>query len=378
MAQEREKSSPLDQGIPQGTVASNPAVDAPSSDRLAASLQERPFDLEEWVEGSKLTEETVLYLAYGSNLSKETFRGKRGIKPLAQLNVQVPSLRLTFDLPGLPYDEPCFANTSRRDSDTASQSPPQVRGDENTPLLRLGENPGRYRKDRWHKGLVGVVYEVTAQDYAHIIATEGGGSSYRDILVDCHPFESKDPTDSVPQYPTTSPFKAHTLFAPAATSDLDSPKTADRLSRPDTSYAQASARYLKLLTDGADELGLPYEYQDYLRSLRPYTITSARQRVGHFVFLALWGPIVGLVFTLGRLFVDDKGRMPKWMQQFMAAMFQAMWNNYDSFFKPTFGDGERSISDGGYPGRGDTRAGLSKARRKGNEALIDLEKLDLT
>jgi hypothetical protein len=39
----------------------------------------------------------MLYLAYGSNLSNETFRGNRGIKPLSQVNVQVPSLRLTLD-----------------------------------------------------------------------------------------------------------------------------------------------------------------------------------------------------------------------------------------------------------------------------------------
>src|SRR5262245_9154043 len=42
---------------------------------------------------------SVLYLAYGSNLCNETFRGVRGIKPLSQINVVVPSLRLTFDLP---------------------------------------------------------------------------------------------------------------------------------------------------------------------------------------------------------------------------------------------------------------------------------------
>ena len=57
---------------------------------------------------------TIFYLAYGSNLSAETFQGKRGIRPISQLNVLVPELALTFDIPGIPYLEPCFANTKYR------------------------------------------------------------------------------------------------------------------------------------------------------------------------------------------------------------------------------------------------------------------------
>jgi hypothetical protein len=85
---------------------------------------------------------TYLYLAYGSNLSYETFQKGRGVKPLAQLNVQVPDLRLTFDLPGIPYAEPCFANSGTRDplKDDPTQKPKD-----------------KYHKDRWHKGLIGVV-----------------------------------------------------------------------------------------------------------------------------------------------------------------------------------------------------------------------------
>ena len=153
---------------------------------------------------------TVLYLAYGSNLCDETFKGKRGIRPLSSINVQVPSLRLTFDLPGLPYTEPCFANSGLREtadhpSDSTSNA---ARADEKTHLLQKAPHKEPYRKDRWHKGLIGVVYECTPEDYAHIIATEGGGASYHDILVDCHPFASSDPSDPVPQTPVTPAFKA--------------------------------------------------------------------------------------------------------------------------------------------------------------------------
>lgn len=290
-----------------------------------------------------------MYLAYGSNLSNETFRGNRGIKPLSQINVQVPSLRLTFDLPGIPYAEPCFANTGSRDPDhDPAKPPPQAGFSEKSPLLgcETHENEG-YRKDRWHKGLVGVVYEVTAKDYAHIIATEGGGSSYHDILVDCHPFASSDPTVPVPQNPTLPAFKAHTLFAPATPPGSDPPKDGGRFQRPDMSYAQPSARYLKLMTDGADECGLPYEYQEYLNAIRTYTITSSKQRIGQFIFLGIWLPIVAFVFSVGPMFLDDKGRQPLWLREFSGAIFKAIWGSYDSFFEPVFGDGERTITDGG-------------------------------
>ncbi|KAG9531083.1 hypothetical protein KCU93_g2170, partial [Aureobasidium melanogenum] len=283
--------------------------------------------------GAESKTETFLYLAYGSNLCNETFRGKRGIKPLSQINVQVPQLRLTFDLPGIAYSEPCFANTARRDPDKDVPS--------------LSENEGApasndYHKDRWHKGLIGVVYEVTATDYAHIIATEGGGASYQDILIDCYPFENSDPTRAVPVYPTTKPFKAHTLFAPAVPPGSQPPKDGGRLQRPDTSYAQASSRYLKLITDGAAECKLPYEYQDYLNNIRPYTITTNKQQMGQFIFLTLWLPFIVLIFGLNAKFADEHGRTPPWLRILSESIFRACWRTYDGFFKPTFGDGERT------------------------------------
>ncbi|KAK5137648.1 hypothetical protein LTR08_007943 [Meristemomyces frigidus] len=322
----------------------------PSPARLAESLHDTPFDLHDYIEQAETMRSTVLYLAYGSNLCNETFRGVRGIKPVSQVNVQVPSLRLTFDLPGIPYAEPCFANSGARDpnDDPLSTRASEFIQNEKTPLLSRGadEKEG-YRKDQWHKGLVGVVYEVTAQDYAHIIATEGGGSAYRDVLVDCHPFATSDPTVPVPRNPTLPAFRAHTLFAPATPPGEAPPKDGGRFQRPDVSYAQASARYLKLITDGAAELGLPYEYQKYLLALRPYTVTTSKQRVGQFVFLAIWLPVVQFIFMAGTMFQDDKGRQPRWMREFSGAVFKAVWASYDGFFKPMFGDGERSIADGG-------------------------------
>ena len=293
-----------------------------SQARLDASLTDAPLDVKTLASQPVLpTDEkakTVLYLAYGSNLCDETFRRARGIRPLSQVNVLVPSLKLTFDLPGIPYQEPCFANTALRVPDAQD-----------------------YHKDRWHKGLVGVVYEVTVADYAHIIATEGGGSAYDDILVDCYVLP---PSATVPTSPDSKPFKAHTLFAPIIDND-DQPRTKDRVTRPDPSYAQPSARYLKLITDGAAERSLPAEYQDYLQDIHTYTITTKKQRIGKAIFLGIWMPFIMFVFTLARKMQDKDGRAPAWLAKLSALLFAGMWMSYDSVFKGAFGDGERTVGD---------------------------------
>ncbi|CAA9964711.1 Gliotoxin biosynthesis protein GliK [Pyrenophora teres f. maculata] len=297
-------------------------VPRPSQARLDASLTDAPLDAKRLASQPLVPTDdkakTVLYLAYGSNLCDETFRSVRGIRPLSQVNVLVPSLKLTFDLPGIPYQEPCFANTALRVPDAQD-----------------------YHKDRWHKGLVGVVYEVTLADYAHIIATEGGGSAYNDILVDCYVLP---PAATVPTWPDSKPFKAHTLFAPIVDNDHQ-PQTTDRVTRPDPSYAQPSARYLKLITDGAAERNLPAEYQDYLHEIRTYTITTKKQKIGKIIFLAIWMPFVMFVLTLARKMQDKRGRSPSWLAKLSALLFAGMWTSYDSVFKGTFGDGERTIGD---------------------------------
>ncbi|KAI4129121.1 MAG: hypothetical protein LQ347_003905 [Umbilicaria vellea] len=289
--------------------------------------------------------DTVYYLAYGSNLCAETFQGKRGIKPLAQLNVVVPDLVMTFDLPGLPYMEPCFANTRYRKQATTTPGVTAESDLEKAPLLSSG-GPPKYHKDRWKKGLVGVVYEVTKEDYATIIATEGGGASYQDVVVDC--YELPLDTDTVPEDPslTSSPFKAHTLFSPAI---LPSPpgqppaKGGGRISRPDPGYAQASARYLKLITDGADEHQLPADYKKYLHELRPYTITTNKQKLGQFIFVSIWSPIVMTIIGMEKVLADKNGKSPAWLVELLGAVFKAVWASYDLFFKGLFGDGERTI-----------------------------------
>ncbi|ODH48274.1 hypothetical protein GX48_05582 [Paracoccidioides brasiliensis] len=297
--------------------------------------------------GTDKPEETVLYLAYGSNMSIQTFRKSRGIVPISQLNVYVPDLSLTFDLLGLPYIEPCMAATKFR-----SPKPSILESD-------LPQPSETHQTQAWHKPLVGIVYEVTLSDYAHIIATEGGGSSYIDIAVDCYAFpKSYKPTDPVPSYPDklSKPFKAHTLLSPSAKDEIAAKlstatsvtkrisQASSRFTRshPPGNPAQPSPRYKNLLVTGAREHNLPIEYRAYLSSITAYRITTTRQRIGKYVTMMMWGPPLLLSFMITTVVEDKRGRMPWWASVLQRWLFAAMWWWYDFLARPVFGEGRRT------------------------------------
>lgn len=348
--------------IPTTTIgrrrASSFAASLDRDETLAEKISEQ---LDHGVEVQE-TEETVLYLAYGSNLATQTFRGMRGIKPLSQIGVFVPELRLTFDLPGIPYAEPCFAGTQyREESHDGCVSDGEELSEKAT--LMGAQHESGYHKRRWSGPLVGVVYEVTLADYAKIIATEGGGRGYRDGVVDCYPFpETYDSSDPVPEHPSTSPFKARTLLSPAA----DDARLRSQMRkgaavvakpalswwytiglhfRPDPDYAQPSARYLNLIRNGAAEHDLPISYRKYLAQIRTYHIVTRRQKAGKVIFLVLWIPWVLLVLTLSKIFAGPDGRSPPWLVAMANILFSSMWSSYDWFFVKVFGNGERTLGD---------------------------------
>lgn len=305
----------------------------PSSTRLQATLEEHAFDVHSVTKdglsheiGVKQDEATVFYLAYGSNLCAETFQGRRAVRPISALNVVVPDLTLTFDLPGIPYNEPCFANTKYRKTSVA----PSVKASGESVL----EDPC------WPKGLVGVVYEISLKDFAHVVATEGGGAAYQDVLIDCFPLPQG--AEHVPAEPTATAFKAHTLYCPVFPPGKAPPGSNAKFGRPNPGYAQPSVRYLKLLTDGADEHSLPLDYRTYLSKLQPYVMTTRGQRTGAFVFSWTWIPILNKVFALQRRFSDETGRGAWWTVAMTTSVFRGIWITYDSFFARVFGDGERT------------------------------------
>ena len=262
---------------------------------------------------------TVYYLAYGSNLSKATFQGKRGIKPLSSENVHVPSLDLTFDLPGMPYSEPCYANCRYRDPDARPTKSP-------------------YHKDRWQKGMIGVVYEVTLEDFRTIIKTEGGGVGYQDVMVECFVLPKGAETLDEGLHKVGVPIKAHTLLAAR---DI----TGTWEMRKDVSYAQPSARYLGLIIDGAREHDLPADYIAYLKDIRPYRINTFRQNIGKKVFGLTWWIGLMFVFMVGKALSDKDGRVPKLWAQVMKGYMKVLFIFYDNIFKRIFGDGEGIVED---------------------------------
>ncbi|KAI0447355.1 hypothetical protein F4803DRAFT_499276 [Xylaria telfairii] len=312
---------------------------------------------------------TILYLAYGSNLCAETFLGRRGIRPVSQINVSAPAFDLSFDLPGIPYNEPCFANTRPRKIPGIPGQPPKFP----PPPYSAAAPAAVASKPTWSKGVYGVVYEVTPEDYANIIKTEGGGQGYHDVLTPCFELPPALHVPEKPPFPELpKPFLAHTLYAPSLPNlpgdddpknppgkddgdDGDDDKDPRRqpwfrrlflpVHRPDPDYAQASARYLKLIRDGAREHALPDDYQAYLGRLEPYTMTTARQRVGRVLFMVAALPFLLLMFGLGRLLADDVGRTPRWLGAATTACMNLLWVVYDGFFKPLFGDGERTMPE---------------------------------
>lgn len=343
------------------------------------------------------TPATVLYLAYGSNLCAETFLGRRGIRPLSQVAVSAPSLRLIFDLPGLPYLEPCFANTAPRKLPT---NPPKLPpGIPDVPPLPdkppfNPPSPPHFTHNAagdpvWTGPLIGVVYEVTREDFATIIATEGGGASYTEILVPCLALPARVSVPEKPPGPDLPrPFVARTLFAPRLP-DVPDHKDGDDevpppppswlrrlllpVRRPDPEYAQPSPRYLKLITDGAREHELPDEYQAYLGALGAYRATTCRQKIGRVLFYMCWWPLLMAVLFGSKLFADDKGRVPPWVAATATVMFNLVWMSYDGVAEGVFGDGERTVDD-----EGEGRGGLARRYSlRGGEQVVDEERTGL-
>ncbi|KAI1188893.1 hypothetical protein F5B17DRAFT_393770 [Nemania serpens] len=364
-----------------------------SSERLALASVDNPSA------SASDSAKTILYLAYGSNLCAETFIGRRGIRPISQINVSSAVFELAFDLPGLPYLEPCFANMRPRKFPTPPipipnpgkpphfpPPPPPY-----TPSSSSSSSPSS--RPAWSKGLYGVVYEVTPEDYATIIKTEGGGHSYLDVLAPCvelPPALHTPETPPVPGFPKT--FLAHTLYKPALpdlpdddeNDDDDKDKDPRKMPwfrrlllptrRPDPDYAEPSARYLKLIRDGAREHALPDDYQAYLASLEPYAATSVRQLVGRALFVLAALPVLLLTVALSYLLADDDGRTPRWLGLTTTVIMNLLWLAYDAVFKPLFGDGEhrteRGVGRGTFGRYRDIAADGTMAKGR----MVDVEK----
>ena len=111
---------------------------------------------------------------------------RRGIKPLHSLAVHVPTLELVFDLAALPYFEPRMANVRAIPTPTTRSTPS---------FHHQGDDPAAPNEPR---GLIGVAYYITVEDLARVYATEGGGTSYDLIDVECWSIPKEGDLDEKP------------------------------------------------------------------------------------------------------------------------------------------------------------------------------------
>ncbi|GMF79366.1 unnamed protein product [Aspergillus oryzae] len=113
----------------------------------------------------------VWYLAYGSNLSSQTFREDRQITPQAAVTITVPGWRLTLSSAGFPYREPSFASIVN----VGSAGPTDEKHDGPCELP-----------------LHGTAYLITWSQWIKIVASEGGGIVYKEALLRGQPIQPQD------------------------------------------------------------------------------------------------------------------------------------------------------------------------------------------
>lgn len=148
----------------------------------------------------------VWYFAYGSNMQPATFAGRRGITPTRALAARAPGWQLVLDKPPLVPVGESFANLVVADDAHA----------------------------------FGVVYEITADDLAHVDLTEGVLiGNYTRVEISVEPLREPD-----------GPARAFTLVSEKHAPEL-----------------QPSDRYMSLLIEGAAHHGLPEEWIAMLRAV---------------------------------------------------------------------------------------------------------------
>jgi cation transport regulator ChaC len=150
---------------------------------------------------------TLWYFAYGSNMATSTLCGRREVSYRRALAARVPGWRLVLDKPPLLPVKTSFAN---------------IVADPEAEVL-------------------GVLYEVSAEDFDHIELTEGVRIGNYD-RVEVRAWLLSRPDDP--------PLSAFSLTSGRRDQSL----------RP-------SERYMQLLVSGATEHGLPEDYVEYLRRI---------------------------------------------------------------------------------------------------------------
>ncbi|KAL6834283.1 hypothetical protein J3E69DRAFT_326495 [Trichoderma sp. SZMC 28015] len=256
----------------------------------------------------------VWYFAYGSNLSSETFRAHRGIQPLEAIPVRLPGWSLTFDIYGVPYQEPAFSSISV------------------AALSTIKNGNGAALRD-----VYGTAYLVDREAYYSIIASEGGGTAYKEIAVQAERISAGAEKEShIPQS-----LVVMTLIRGYAATIPRCP----------------SQRYKDIMVQGAEEAQLPASYRSFLDTIPTYRPPkSASRLVGAKIFLAIWVPVMMVAEWITNMTAnaDGRGNCPRWVHAFVRLVLVAMWLHHDLVHARIFGrgDGLEESDDEENPGRG--------------------------
>ncbi|KAF9144908.1 hypothetical protein BG015_012063 [Linnemannia schmuckeri] len=280
------------------------------------------------------SEETIWYLAYGSNMDPRILTDSRKIIPLETKRVRVPDYWLSFDLGGIPFSEPCFASILKKEPERMREKEYAMKVHAH---CRFGQafvwkeseeegGEGAYPMD-----LHGVVYRITLRDWELIVHSEGGWGhdvpiGYDMIHVSCEVYNTSPPQQ----------ISARVLLA--------RPKSI----KPN---CQPSLRYKNLLTTGARYHNLPPAYQDSLARVVPYTcqgpaaIRAKRLfRVFNLPLEWTFAAIVGL--NRGKEGREEQKQPPYWMAWLFDKTYRfASWA-HDWVLLPVVGVSGRCLEDG--------------------------------
>lgn len=86
---------------------------------------------------------------------------------------------------------------------------------------------------------------------------------------------------------------------------------------------------------------MPVSYQGYLESREIYSQPSSKRgKLGAFIFLSIWGPIMGLMEKITHSTMGNNGRSPFWVIWLVRFVVLMVWWTHDVFFSPIFGRGD--------------------------------------
>ena len=185
-----------------------------------------PVSRPKLVEDAMKYNKPLYYFGFGSNMLRSKVIGRAlDCSPISVISVQpahVPGYHLAFSLRGFPPLEPAMAALARCDS-----------SDTTTPWTECLFNKT--------EGCHGALIKVTAENYDKIWRSEGGGqadSGYEEIIVSAYPYDSSDPVEAVALCASDRVRLKHEICP--------------------------SPRYMAIVCNGAEEVGLKMEYRECL------------------------------------------------------------------------------------------------------------------